>query len=404
MKHDLHRLIHTLDKSEKRLFKIFAKNRVGRKQGNYIHLFDTMAGMEVYDTAILLKALENTSYANHLSPTCSRLFNLIVDSLSAQHNKKTGVGNLRYQISTIEILLDKGIYATGRKRIRQAKEFARSCEQFSQLHRLIELETQCFIAAPQKNQAQFFSRIEEEQKSCLEQLTQYSTLHLLHENFRMLTWNVMQQREGIDTVQRIMKHPALHTPPEPKALLAYSLFQNIHGMFFLRKGAWEDAFAIYQPLIDKWEGNPELLNLYASFYLRIVNNFMISISRSDQFKSAFLLYAQQIRNVNIESKVERLRMERIINNHELTFHSSYGSFNSALQFIQYLKHWLKQHENQLQAHRVLMFEFNLSVFYFVFWRLCQRESSYSTDTEFSGPEKPPGYPRLFPSFSCSHSI
>lgn len=129
---DLHELIHNMNASEKRYFKLyvqrhFTNNSIGLK------LFEYISGLEEYDEVVLLKKFKKESFTNKFAITKARLYDQILNSLHAYYISKSVNAQLYKQLHVIEVLFDKALYQQCDKLIRSARKLAEKNECFEVL-------------------------------------------------------------------------------------------------------------------------------------------------------------------------------------------------------------------------------------------------------------------------------
>ena len=82
----LHQLIHTLSKTEKRYIKRMASLHVRGDENNYIKLFDLLNDQDEYNESVLQNALQLDR--NQFAVTKNYLYNVILDSLESYYANK----------------------------------------------------------------------------------------------------------------------------------------------------------------------------------------------------------------------------------------------------------------------------------------------------------------------------
>jgi hypothetical protein len=137
---DLHQLIRSMSMSEKRYFKIHASRHVIGDSNNYIRLFDAIERQSVYDEDELRKKFANESFIRHLASEKHYLYNQVLDSLNYYNRNKTYLSRHSAIVSTLEILLNRGLYDQCRKLIKKAKKESYELEKFSTLLMFIRCE------------------------------------------------------------------------------------------------------------------------------------------------------------------------------------------------------------------------------------------------------------------------
>ncbi|MGB0424223.1 MAG: hypothetical protein ACPGED_07870, partial [Flavobacteriales bacterium] len=130
---NLHKLIKSLTKPEKRYFKIFASRHVIGDKNNYLRLFDAMDRQLEYDEAKLLKKFKEEAFINRFSITKNRLYQSVLKSLDAFHSNSSIEAQLKRQIHCAEIMFNKSLYDQSEKLLGSAHKVAVKYEKVTSL-------------------------------------------------------------------------------------------------------------------------------------------------------------------------------------------------------------------------------------------------------------------------------
>lgn len=121
----LHELIHQLEKSEKRMFRLFAHlYEKGEAEANYLQLFDIIAAQKTYDEDKVCKKLGDTTFARNLSNSKYQLYHLILKSLRHQHAHSRTHFRVREMWMDMYLLMEKGLFHQAEKVADKAMELA----------------------------------------------------------------------------------------------------------------------------------------------------------------------------------------------------------------------------------------------------------------------------------------
>ena len=102
-------LVKSMDKGEKRNFKLFANRIKHVDKAKFVALFDVLGVMKKYDESIVLKKMKNVS--KQQIPNIKRhLYKQILKSLRLIHQSKDIEIQIREQLDYAEILYGKGLY------------------------------------------------------------------------------------------------------------------------------------------------------------------------------------------------------------------------------------------------------------------------------------------------------
>lgn len=111
---DLHSLIKSLNKSEKKNFRQFISHR-NIHGTNYLLLFDYLDKIKVYDKNKIIKDFNKFHFLKHLNVTKNYLFNLILESIYYYDTQSIPKFVLRKKIYYIKVLINKKQYSQAKK-------------------------------------------------------------------------------------------------------------------------------------------------------------------------------------------------------------------------------------------------------------------------------------------------
>ena len=135
----LFQLIHSLQKAEKRNFKLYIKRNSGNDNLKIVQLFDTLDKMNEYDEVVLLKKTPGIQ-KKQLSNIKARLYREVLVSLRLLESVQNIDIQLHEQLDYARILYNKGLYLQSLKILDKIKETARANNQVSLLVQVIFLE------------------------------------------------------------------------------------------------------------------------------------------------------------------------------------------------------------------------------------------------------------------------
>jgi len=124
----LFQLIHSLEKSEKRNFKLYIKRSSAKEDLKIIQLFDAIDKLSEYDEKLLLKKLPSIEKPQ-LSNLKTHLYKQVLASLRLLKTTENIDLQLHEQLDYARILYNKGLYLQSLKILDRIKELARSYNQ-----------------------------------------------------------------------------------------------------------------------------------------------------------------------------------------------------------------------------------------------------------------------------------
>src|SRR4029078_2840252 len=135
----LFQLIHSLQKSEKRNFKLYIKRSSGKEDLKIIQLFDAMDKLSEYDEKQLLKKMP-TITKPQLANLKTHLYKELLASLRLIKSTDSIDMQLHEQLDYARILYNRGLYMQSLKILEKVKELSHAYFQDSLLGQAISLE------------------------------------------------------------------------------------------------------------------------------------------------------------------------------------------------------------------------------------------------------------------------
>src|ERR1700760_302880 len=135
----LFQLIKSLEKSEKRNFKLYVTRNSASEDLKIVQLFDALDKMDDYDEAVLLKKNPEIK-KQQLSNLKAHLYKQILASLRVINDESNIDIVLHEQMDHARILYNKGLYLQSLKVLDKMKELAHSKNQFTYLQQALFFE------------------------------------------------------------------------------------------------------------------------------------------------------------------------------------------------------------------------------------------------------------------------
>ena len=135
----LFQLVQSLEKSEKRNFKLYIKRSSGNEDLKIIELFDALDKLKEYDEALLLKKLPSIKKPQ-LSNIKVHLYKQLLASLRLLKSADSIDLQLNEQFDYAHILYKKGLFSQSLKILDKAKETAKANQKFNFLTLVLALE------------------------------------------------------------------------------------------------------------------------------------------------------------------------------------------------------------------------------------------------------------------------
>ena len=365
----LFQLIHSLQKGEKRNFKLYVKRNSSKEDLKIIQLFDVLDRMPVYDEVQLLKKAPAIK-KQQLSNMKAHLYKQILSSLRLLESDQNIDIQLHEQLDHARILYNKGLYLQSLKLLQRAKELAKAHNQISFLIQVLFLEKKIeslHITRSLHDRAQELTIEANQVNENLLLVTRLSNLSL--ELYGWYIKNGHARNENDAAMLTTFFREQL--PPNAGSVTGFYqklyLFQSYCWYAFIMQDflmyyrytqKWIDLF-YEQPLMIEIEtthyikGMHNLLN--AHFDLRNYGKFEETLKLFEEFAASDLVHRSDNNNVQTFVYLYIAKLNQ---------HFIKGSFREGLEMVPYIEEKMQEYGMYLDMHRVLVFYYKIASLYF----------------------------------------
>ena len=261
-KEELHVLICSLSKSEKRYFKLFCQREASG--GNYLKLFDAISQQKVYDEQQIKAQLADERFVTQLHVTKNYLRKLILQALRQYHATISKDAMLKEQLRNIEILYQKELYSLAESELKKAEATA---ERYELLAGVIEIKAWKRKLAQTRSPSDYMAigLVVEEQKAAIskaENLLQYWQL------------SIKAYASFLEDPAFVPLPPLLRDSTKALSLEAKVLYYNTIYLHHLKEKNHAQAEAALLGLVDYMEGMPDRIQEEPGLYMSTVNNLL----------------------------------------------------------------------------------------------------------------------------------
>ncbi len=376
----LYQLIQSLEKAEKRNFKLYIKRNSSKDELKIVLLFDAIDKIKDYDEKVLLDRLPQIQ-KSQLSNLKAHLYKQILASLRVLKSTDSIDLQLNEQFDYAHILYKKGLFLQSLRLIDRAKETARANQKLSFLIQAINLEKRIeslHITRSMQDRAESLSAEALQVSSHVDMVARLSNLSL-----QLYSWYIKNGhiRDGDDEAG--IRHFMHEHLPEGawkqegfyerlylyQSYTWYAFIRQDFIMYYRYAKRWVDLFHQTQ-LMKRVEtghfikGLHNLLN--AHFDLRNFNQFQNTLQVLEDF-------AQTDRVQDNDNF--RIQCFLYIAQAKINWHFLSGTFKEGLLLIPALKEKLNEFRLFIDEHRVLVLNYKIASLYF-------GSSDYSTCIDY----------------------
>ena len=284
---ELHDLIRSLTKSEKRFFKLHSALQSGPK--NYLKIFEAVDKQPVYDEDQLKAMFKSEVFIKHFPSEKNHLYKLILKALRAYHAESSVAGILKQEIKNIEILYQKALYRECNKLLHRAKRLAKDNEKFYYWFELLNWEKTLLEEAYESGEfTKDLDALIEEEREVVEKLRNLAAYHILYSkiNYVFRSGGYVRNEEEHAMVEEIREHPLIKGKNTALSRRAATICFYTQGFCNWAKRDWKTSLEKFERVKEILDGRPEIKADLSKRYIRTLH-YMINcrIELSD-FKAA----------------------------------------------------------------------------------------------------------------------
>jgi hypothetical protein len=366
---ELFQLIKTLEKGEKRSFRLYVNRNTASEDLKIIQLFDALDHADTYDEESIFKKYPSIQ-KQQLSNLKAHLYKQILTSLRLIRIDQSIDIQLHEQLDYARILYNKGLYHQSLKLLQKIKELAKNNNQITYWVQALFFEKKIETLHITRSFDDRANELAAEVDDLSERLTMVGKLSNLALQLYGLYIRVGHARDEADVI-KVKKFFDENLPPNAAEFNGFYerlyLYQSHAWYGFILQDfltyykncqRWVDLFD-KEPLMIRTEpqhfikGMHNLLN--AHFMLRNDKKFEIELHRFEEF------YHSKEGSATINSKVQTFVYLYLA---KLNKHFLEGSFSEGLKLVPDIEEKLEIFELQLDRHRTLIFYYKIACLYF----------------------------------------
>ena len=365
----LFQLVHSLEKAEKRHFKLYIKRSSSKEDLKIIRLFDALDKLTDYDEKLLLKTLSDITRPQ-LSNLKTHLYKQLLASLRLLKTNENIDLKLSEHLDNARLLYNKGLKIQSLHILEKAKELAKANQKMNFLVQVISLEKKIETLHITRSTLEKTQLIAEEALNIsghIDRVTRLSNLALL-----LYRWYVKNgHARNVEDEKGIREFFKNSLPGDADAIHGFYeklyLYQSYCWYGFIRQDffmyyrysqKWIDLFAEDSIMIAVETGHyikgmHNLLN--AHFDLRNFKKFKITLQQFEEFSKTAV--ANQHDNFRTHTSI-------YINSAKINQFLMQGDFREGLTIIPAIENKLKEYSLFVDSHRIVVFNYKFASLYF----------------------------------------
>ncbi len=363
---DLHSLIKSMTKAEKRHFKLSATLNSRNGSSNYLQLFDAIEKQSAYNEEKLRKKFANQAFGKRFPTTKYLLTELILKELRLFNNGRTPQKELENKLEEIELLYQRGLYRQGNKILDKAKQKATQLEMLPILKKILSWEKRFLVHLAPKKLNEAFCRLNRETIQLNKQLgtcTWYQEV-LDKATFLYRTCQNPDLVTDAKDMEDCLQHQLMTDVALAPTFEAKITFHEIYAVYNLTFGTMETCFEHFANIQELWSQHPEKVETLKEIYLRTGIAFLKTGIHSMQLQGL----KEMIQNLKTVLEDDRLRFRKQyfeILMLEFNYELYSGNLENCRSLFDDIRNQLNADQEVLDQFQIINVYFHLGVYCFI---------------------------------------
>ncbi len=365
----LFQLIQSLEKAEKRHFKLYIKRSSSREDLKVIQLFDAIDKTKDYDEKQILKKLPGIEKPQ-LANLKAHLYKELLASLRLLKSTESIELQLHEQLDYARILYNKGLFLQSLRILEKVKDLAKAYHQESFLIQVISLEKKIETLHITRSGEDAANRLTQEANDVNEQRTSITALSNLA--LQLYQWYVKhghaRNEKDEKGVKQFFKQNLLINSGEVKGFYErLYLYQSYCWYAFIRQD-----FLMYYRYSKKWvelfNNEPIMISVETGHYIKGLHNLLTANFNLRNYKQ-FDHYLSRFERFTLSKPAnqhDNFRMQAFVylTSAKINQHLMKGSFNEGLKLVPVIAKGLDEFSLYIDRHRVLVVQYKMALLYF----------------------------------------
>jgi hypothetical protein len=365
----LFQLIKSLEKSEKRHFKLYIKRSSAKEDLKIIQLFDALDKLKEYDEKSLLKKLPGTE-KRQLYNLKTHLYKQVLASLRLLKSADSIDLQLNEQFDYAHILYKKGLFLQSLKILDKAKETAKANQKFNFMTLVIALEKRIealHITRSMLDRAELLSAEANEVSNHIDTVARLSNLALQLYSWYIKYGHARNERDEIRVIQFMKDNLPANAWQQTGFYEKLYLYQSYTWYAFIRQD-----FLMYYRYAQKWvnlfRSQPLMIRVETGHYIKGMHNLLnahFDLRNFQKFEielSEFEVFSKTDRVVDHDNF--RIQSFIYIASAKINKHSMMGTFKEGLALIPGIEKKLRDYALFIDRHRILVLNYKMAILYF----------------------------------------
>lgn len=365
----LFQLIHSMEKAEKRHFKLYIKRSSAKEDLKIIQLYDALDNLTEYDEKFLLKKLSPITKPQ-LANLKTHLYKQVLASLRLLKTADTIDLQLSEQLDYGRVLYNKGLKLQALKILEKAKEMAKTNHKYNYLAQVISLEKKIETLHITRSSQEKTDQLAAEAIDISNHIN--SVVRLSNLALQLYRWYIKNGHARNEHDEQDIKNFLKENLP-PDADLVTDFYERL---YLYQSYCWyafvRQDFLMYYRYSRKWvelyDEQPEMINVEMGHYIKGMHNLLnahFDLRNYQQFEIT-------LKKFELFSETQGSKAHDNFRSHTFIYiysakinqHLMLGTFKEGLELVPHVEEKLKEYSLYVDMHRIMVFTYKIATLYF----------------------------------------
>ncbi len=374
VKDDLHQLIQSMSRTEKRYFKVQAK-KSGDEQSNYVRLFNAINSQDSYNEEAIKKKFKKEKLGQNLHKEKVYLYRKLLQSLRAYRTEKSADAQIKDMLIDVAYLIERSLYQQAESVIRKAKQKAYDYEKYIALLQILDAERNIINKLQTKNVNELVQENHQARNEVLKIIHQENEYQQLEsELFSLsLTKFSLRSEEELKRLDKYREHPLFLNESLPLSFQAKAILYKAKAAYYILINDRVKTYETYEKALELWRVNPKQQEEKPYAYRMLLSNYLYGCFAIQKWDN-FLPTIKAIHDIPAKNKDDEAVCFYQTHYNELLYYMNIAAFDKAVQLAPAIEEGLNKYKDTIKDSTRIGFYNNLGILFFVQqdWKTAQK--------------------------------
>jgi hypothetical protein len=366
---DLMQLIRSMNRAEKRHFRLFVRRNQASEDILFLKLFDFLDKHQSYDEPLILRKIPDIK-KSQLSNLKAHLYKQLLVSLRLLNSSQNEDIQLREMMDYARILYNKGLYRQSLEILEKAKERAYRGEYHTLALEILEFEKHIegqYITRSIEGRAEQLTEESQGLYGTIEKSSLFSNLSLQLYGLYLKVGYVRSQKDFY-YVHEFFQSNLPKISYQQLDFLGKIHFCQAHVWYYHITQDFPHCYRYAQKWVDLFEAGDQLKSVHAPLFLKGLHNLLNALFNTlqhERFQRALNDLERFPESYDLSQSANVEGLYHLYNYiHLIKWHFMEGTFSEGLALVPALMQIIEEDRFNWDDHRIMVFYYRIACLYF----------------------------------------